>query len=500
MSLSRRKFLAALAAAGCSAVSRTWGAALSARRPNVLFILADDMGWMDSGAYGSRYYETPSLDRMAANGILFSDAYSASPLCSPTRAAILTGKAPERLAILTADGHLPEDPQATWPHRTGGAAPWKRVIEPQSRRFLPLAEQTIAETFRQAGYATAFVGKWHLGHDPQHWPDRQGFDVNIGGGHWPGPPSYFAPYRISTLPDGPAGEYLTDRLSDEAVAWLRKERNKPFFMCLWHYAVHGPWMARRADVERFRDKIDPRGKQDNPVMAAMLKSLDQSVGRVLAALQETGQEENTIVVFASDNGGNEYSLVEGRTATNNDPLRAGKGSIYEGGVRTPAIVVWPGVVRRGGRCDGLVTSMDWYPTLLEAAGLDPLPAQHVDGVSIVPALRGGASPRQRVFCHFPYYVPATGNRPASSVREGRWKYYRFYGDSPELYDLATDLGETRNLIMDQPDTARRLDAALREHLERTGAVLPIPNPRHDPAADSPMTAEGKRQEGRVLVK
>jgi len=489
--VDRRRFLklcgrgaAAMAAGGLRSAANE-----PRRRWNVILILADDMGWMDSSTYGSRYYESPNLQRLARRGMLFTDAYSANPLCSPTRASIMTGKYPARLKITTPAGHLP--PQPHTPLLGEKAQPWRKMVCPRSRRFLPLEEQTLAEAFREAGYATGFIGKWHLGHEPW-WPKKQGFDVNIAGGHYPGPPSYFSPYRIKTLADGPKGEYLTDRLTDEALKYIEGHRAGPFLLCLWHYAVHAPFQAKERMVAACRRKTDPRGKQGCATMAAMLRSLDESVGRVLDKLDELKIADETIILFASDNGGNMYSVVEGRPPTSNHPLRNGKGSIYEGGTRTPCIVVWPGKVKPRSRCSEPISSIDFFPSLLEMAGIQPRRELRFDGESIVPLLKGtGRLRREAIFCHFPHYIPATGNLPATSVRKGEWKLIRLYGEGPgrscayELYNLKDDIGETRNLAEKFPQKVRQLDGLISRHLRETGALVPIPNPAYDPKARRP---------------
>ncbi|MGB2823231.1 MAG: sulfatase, partial [Phycisphaerae bacterium] len=451
-------------------------------RRNVIMILADDMGWMDSSVYGSGYYESPNLQRLARRGMLFTDAYAANPLCSPTRASIMTGKYPARLKITTPAGHLPPQPDTPLLGKT--AQPWLKMVCPRSRRFLPLEERTLAEAFKEAGYATGFIGKWHLGHEPW-WPKKQGFDVNIAGGHYPGPPSYFSPYRIKTLVDGPKGEYLTDRLTDEALKYIEDRRHGPLLLCLWHYAVHAPFQAKEKLVEDCRSRTDPRGKQGCAIMAAMLKSLDESVGRVLDRLDGLKIADETIIVFASDNGGNMYNVVEGRPPTNNHPLRNGKGSIYEGGTRTPCIVVWPGTVEPHSRCSEVISSIDFFPTMLEMAGIQPRQGLRFDGESIVPLLKGtGKLRREAVFCHFPHYIPATGNLPGTSVRQGDWKLIRLYGEGPgrscayELYNLKDDIGETINLAEKFPEKVKQLDGLISRHLEETGALVPIPNPAY----------------------
>ncbi|MBN1341658.1 MAG: sulfatase [Phycisphaerae bacterium] len=478
-----------------------------AKRPNVIFFLVDDLGWMDSTVYGSRYYETPNVERLAARGMMFTDAYAANPLCSPTRASIMTGKYPARLGITVPGGHLPARPDL--PIMPEKAPAHEKMLLPNSRRFLPLEEVTIAEALHDAGYRTGFIGKWHLGHDEKFWPLAQGFDVNVGGGRWPGPPSYHAPYKISTLPDGPKGEYITDRLTDEALSFLDAGKGRPFFLCFWHYAVHAPYQAKDALTARYKDRKDPRGKQNNPIMAAMIKSMDESLGRLLDKLDELKIADNTIIIFFSDNGGNEYDRVgpEEWLPTNNDPLRLGKGSIYEGGVRVPMMVYWPGVVAKGSRCAEVVSSVDFYPTILDMVGLKPRAGQIIDGRNIVPLLKGKAKlDRQAVFCHMPHRIkPVTGwlNAPSTSVRKGKWKLIRFYETNEafpnpyELYDLEADVGETNNLAGTMPDKVKELDALIDGFLKDTNAAYPKPNPAYDP--DAKAVVDGWRPSGQCVI-
>ncbi len=485
-----------LGAASVAIPRKLWAAeepTARAKRPNLVFVLIDDMGWMDSSVYGSQYYETPNVDRLATRGMLFTDAYAANPLCSPTRASIMTGKYPARLRITQPAGHLPPLPDV--PLLAEKAPAWQRVIAPRSRRFLPLEERTLPEALKDAGYSTCFIGKWHLGHEA-YWPRKQGFDVNIAGGHYPGPPSYFSPYRIKTIEDGPEGEYITDRLTDEAVKYIEENKDGPFLLCFWHYAVHSPWQAKDEITEKYRAKTDPRGEQKCAVMGSMLESMDHSIGRLLDKLDELGIADDTILFFFSDNGGVMYAEVEGETVTSNAPLRNGKASIYEGGTREPCIVVWPGVVERGSRCAELISSIDFYPTMLEIAGAETRPGQIVDGESIMPLLTGqGERQRQEVFCHFPHYVPATQNLPGTYVRQGEWKLIRYYDtneDHPnrfELYNLREDIGETRNLADEMPAKVRELDALITRHLKDIDAIIPPPNPAHNPRAQNPWFVE-----------
>jgi arylsulfatase A-like enzyme len=458
--------------------------------PNIIFFLCDDLGWRDLGCYGSTYYETPQIDELAENGMLFTNAYSANPLCSPTRASIMTGKYPVRLGFFTPSGHLPPNPDKPWYDSL--LAPHRKVIPPNTRNQLDTAEYTIAEAFRDAGYATAHMGKWHMGLDEAYFPDKQGFEVTVHGAPDPGPRSYFSPYRFrkGNFTDGPEGEYIADRLTLEAEQFIEANKDKPFLLHLWHYNVHGPWGYKEELAGPFRDKKDPQGLQDNPVMGSMIRSLDISLGRVVEKLKEVGIHDHTIIIFFSDNGGNRHSLIteEDIFATNNAPLRYGKGFLHEGGIRVPMIVSWPGVVKPGSRNDDLVSSVDFYPTMLEMAGIRQSRQKNLDGLSLVPFLKKGRSTRERVifnaapagfFINFP---------PAACVHRGKWKLIRWYEtnrqcpETYELYDLEQDIGETSNLAAQHPELVGELSAEIDRIVEHTGARMPIPNPAYDPEA------------------
>jgi arylsulfatase A-like enzyme len=374
------------------------------------------------------------------------------------------------------------------------------MLLPRCQGYLPLEEYTLGEALRDAGYRTGFVGKWHLGHDAKYWPEHQGFDVNIGGGRWPGPPSYFSPYRIDNLPDGPEGEYIADRLTDEAVKFIEESKDGPFFLNFWQYAVHAPYQGKEEYRAHFEAKQDPRGAQDNAVMGAMIESMDDSLGRVLDTLERLGLMDDTIVVFSSDNGGNMYDRTardgvnfgawapEGRTPTNNAPLCGGKGSVYEGGIRVPSIVYWPGKTEGGTVSREAISSVDYYPSLLDMLDIAPAPGQVFDGVSIMPALLGKRLKREAIYGHFPHYVPAVPCRPASWVRKDEWKLIRFYEQDEnfpnriELYNLDEDIAEMNNQAERYPKRARELEAMLDRHLAETGALVPMPNPAYQPEA------------------
>jgi arylsulfatase A-like enzyme len=453
-----------------------FAAAQAPAMPNVIFILADDLGWRDLGCYGSSFYETPNIDQLAASGIRYTNAYAAACVCSPSRASIMTGKYPARLGI------------TDWlPGRPDNAR--QKLRRPALPDHLSLSELTIGEAFKAAGYVTGFVGKWHLGGEG-FLPQDQGFDVSVAADHRGAPSSYFSPYKIPSLPDGPAGEYLTDRLTDEAIKFIEQAKSRPFFLFLSHYAVHNPQQAKKALVEKYSAKLSglpvpagpefrPEGDnlvrqiQNQPVYAAMVESLDQSVGRVMKHLQESGLEQNTIIVFTSDNGG--VSTAEGHP-TSNVPLRAGKGWNYEGGVREPLIIRWPSRAAAGRVSEKIVIGTDFYPTLLEAAGLPSHPEQHLDGVNILGSLSSHGAESRSLFWHYPHYSNQ-GGKPSSAIRNGDLKLVEWLEDGRvELFNLKDDPEETRDLSKKAPAEAARLLASLHDWRQRVGARLPTPNP------------------------
>ena len=485
--------LATLAASSASAQvrspqSRSGSQIAEDRPPNVVFILADDLGWRDTGVYGSSYYQTPHLDSLAAQGRLFVNAYSASPLCSPTRASILTGQNPGRLAFTAPQGHLervilnPKVPET--------APPARKVTIPQSRTRLPNDLVTYAEVLKQkADYTTAFMGKWHLGSAP-YLPENQGFDVVVGGRRYPGPPGgYFAPWPVKTLPEASKGTHISDAITNSAIRFVREHRDEPFLLNLWYYDVHAPFQAKQDLKEKYASRSDPQKLQDSQTMAAMIEVLDRNVGRLINTLKTLRLWEETIVVFTSDNGGNMYNEVDGGvTPTNNAPLRNGKGNIYEGGVRVPLIVRWPRVTYPGSISREIVSSVDFFPTFLDILDLSPPEDQVLDGVSFVPALKGEPFEREATYVHFPHLIPATGNWPATSVRQGNWKLIRRYCQGPqqqdkyELYNLRTDIGEQRNLSKQRPQKTAELRALIADWLEETQALVPRCNPKYNPNA------------------
>ncbi len=478
---TRRTFLKAASFSAMGGVlAGRGGAHAAARKPNVVLILVDDLGWTDLSCYGSRYYETPNIDRLASQGVRFTNGYAACAVCSPTRAAVMTGRYPARVGVtdwIHFRDFKPEDVPADKRHPGGYVEDSGRELAcPQNPYWMDLDEITLAEVLGPAGYATCHVGKWHLGHE-DWYPDKQGFDTNIGGCELGAPPSYFDPYvrpgyrgKISALPPRKKGEYLTDREADEAAAFVRAHADRPFFLYMAHYAVHTPIQAKDDLIEKYKPK--PVTNQKNPAYAAMVESVDDAVGKILETLDETNVAENTLIIFASDNGG-----LLGRT--DNAPLRSGKGYPYEGGIRTPVIVRWPGVVDADWTCDVPVTSMDYFPTICEAAGL-PMPSDRViDGENLMPVLtRTGVPKRDALYWHFPHYR-REDVVPYSIVRTGPWKLIKRYEGNPfELYNLEDDLSEQHDLAGNLPEKVRELDGMLTSWLESVGAKLPRPNPSY----------------------
>lgn len=458
-------------------------------RPNIVFFLADDLGQRDLGCYGSTFYETPHLDRLARDGARFSDAYAACPVCSPTRASIMTGQWPQRSGITDYIG-APLEP-GQWKRNT------QSLPAPYTDR-LALDAPTLAKSLKSAGYATFFAGKWHLGPEGW-WPENQGFDINMGGIDRGGPyggNKYFSPYGNPRLPDGPPGEHLPDRLAAETAKFIEAHKHRPFFAYLAFYSVHTPLMAREDLRQKYEEKRrrlgleakwgreeprDVRLVQEHAVYAGMVEAMDQAVGKVLAKLDELGLRDNTLVIFTSDNGG--LATSEG-WPTSNLPLRAGKGWIYEGGIREPLLVRWPAVVKPGSVVATPVSSPDFFPTLLEVAGAEPQPGQVLDGVSLVPVFAGGTLPERALFWHYPHYGNQ-GGAPSAAIRRGEWKLIEWFEDQRiELFNLARDLGEQTDLARAQDARAAALRDELHAWQRQVGAKFPTPNPQYDPAKPS----------------
>jgi arylsulfatase A-like enzyme len=467
-------------------------------RPNIVFILADDLGWADTTLYEhTKLYQTPNLERLAARGMTFTRAYSASPLCSPTRAAILTGLSPARTGITTPNCHLP---QLVLEATSGKSAPPDRKsIQPIPPTRLKTEYLTLAESLRSAGYATGHFGKWHLGPEP-YSPLEQGFDVDVPHHPGPGPAgSYVAPWKFKNFNHDPAvpDEHIEDRMAKEAVAWMERNRDRPFYLNYWMFSVHAPFDAKRVLIDKHRERIDRADPQRSPTYAAMIESMDDAVGTLLDALDRLGLADQTVIVFTSDNGGNMYNEIDGTTPTSNSPLRGGKATLFEGGTRVPAVIAWPGLTTAGTRSDAVIQSEDYYPTLLAGLELAPAPGQRFDGISILPALQGGPLEREAVFQYFPHdpgvpdWLP-----PAVSATGDDWKLIRIFHGGEQgahrylLFNLRDDLGEQINLAAQHPDRVRELDSLIDDFLADTEAVVPIPNPAFDPAQYDPA-AEGR---------
>jgi len=481
---SRRDFLKRIALSGLATAGLSPIAGGQAPKPNFVFILADDLGWTDLGCYGSSFYETPHLDRLAATGVRFTQAYAACPVCSPTRASILSGKYPARMA--TTDWFGAPQPDTAKDHP---GTRHKPLLPAPYTPHLPLEETTIAESLKAAGYHTFFAGKWHLGAEG-FLPTDQGFDFNRGGHHKgsPHPGGFFSPYGNPYLPDGPEGEHLPDRLARETNAFIEAHKDAPFLAYLSFYSVHTPLQAREDLIAKYEAKRAALGDmgpiwgqegerevrlvQEHAVYAGMVEALDDAVGKILDHLDALGLAENTVVIFMSDNGG--LSTSEGHP-TSNLPLRAGKGWLYEGGIREPMIVRAPGTA--GTLCHVPVTSTDFYPTMLDLAGLPLMPEQHRDGVSLVPLLKGGTDlKRDALYWHYPHYGNQ-GGTPGAAIREGDWKFIEYFDDKPqELFNLAEDLGEQANLADTHPDIRDRLRDKLAAWQREVGARFPTPNP------------------------
>ncbi len=459
---------------------------------NVVFILADDLGWADVTLYGkTKYYETPNLERLAARGMTFNRAYSASPLCSPTRASILTGQTPARNGITEPNAHLQEvNLKASRPEKS---SPGNKAIVCKSATRLDTALPTLGKMVKQNGYKTAHFGKWHLGSEP-YSPLEHGFDVDIP--HWPGPGpagSFVAPWKFPEFEANYKYEHIEDRMTDEAINWLRSlDLNKPFYMNYWQFSVHAPFDAKESLVKYYQTKTDLTDVQHSPTYAAMVHSMDQAVGRLLDEIDRLGISDNTVIIFFSDNGGNMYngiqeSLPSGEQfvapPTSNRPLRGGKATMYEGGIRVPCVVVWPGLTTPGTRTDVPVQSTDFYPTILDQLGIS-LPQNYtVDGVDISKALKGDEMDRGPMFTYFPHQPKVPNWLPPSvSVHLGDWKLIRIFNFGKDnaheylLYNLKWDISESSNLADKYPEKVNELDALIEAHLENANTVIPVPNP------------------------
>jgi len=479
---SRRTFISTLAAGGASLLAAGSPSPLAEGtqpRPNIVFFLVDDLGWMDIGAYGSSFYETPHVDALVNSGMKFTDGYAACPVCSPSRVAVLSGKYPARLDTT---------------NYFGGRRKGMLLPAPYQEQ-LPLEEVTMAEAMAEEGYKTFFAGKWHLG-DEKFFPEEQGFDINKGGQRGGGPPGgYFSPYRNSRLSNGPKGECLPDRLGDESVKFIQENKDNPFLLYLSFYSVHTPLQTKEEFKKKYQTKAEgvvveeefkevtskrknkARQVQKHPIYAGMMQSMDENVGKVLKELERQGLSDNTIVCFTSDNGG--LSTSEGRP-TSNLPLRGGKGWLYEGGVRVPYVIRWPGVTKPGSTCSVPVTGSDFYPTLLQATNSPMKPKQHVDGKSLVPLLKNPSASlnREAIYWHYPHYGNQ-GGLPGSSLRAGDYKLLeRFEDNSLELYNLKEDIGEIKDLSKEMPEKVAQLKKMLDRWRDEVNAKMMSPNPKY----------------------
>ncbi|WP_430816498.1 sulfatase [Carboxylicivirga sp. RSCT41] len=456
------------------------------KAPNIIFFLADDLGWADVGYNGSEFYETPNIDKLAGNGMIFNNAYATHPRCVPSRYSIITGKYPAR-------AQMP------------GPGEGKLNVRPGDEGKLKADEQTIASALKEAGYATLFAGKWHLATSGT-MPQDVGFDVNIAGGHAGSPISYFYPYNegkqkgkkapIEGLDDGVEGQYLTDHLTDKTIEWLKQQHqsqpDQPFFAFVSHYAVHEPLHGKPEHVKKFKDKLSTMSydgepfieegtgttkmHQDDPEYAALIYSMDENLGRLLNTVEQMGETDNTIVIFFSDNGGlSNKGFNPRRVATSNHPLRAGKGHLYEGGVREPMIVSWPGITKAGTYNNTVVTGTDFFPTILDMAGAALLPEAHLDGVSLSPFIKGDKQPdsERAIYWHSPVSRPhATGDIDCSAILMGQYKLIDYYNnDRVELYDLSTDIGEQHDLSEEQPEISQKLSGKLEKWRQEVNAFM-----------------------------
>lgn len=465
-------------------------------KPNIVFILADDLGWRDLGSFGSTFFQTPNIDRVAARGMRFFHAYAANPCCSPTRAGLLTGLYPQRTGFNAPVGHT--SAEILKARLTGTGPAWARAEGVSSASRLDTKFTTYAKLLREAGYATAHFGKWHVGFPP-YAPENHGFDLDIPRWNVPGPGhGYLYPWDMKDIPSfpGEAGEQLEERMGREVSQFIRQNKDRPFFVNYWAFTPHAPFDARPELVAKHAKRMDPANPQQCAVMAAMLESFDRAVGEIGRTLEEEGLAEKTIIVFTSDNGGNMYDRVGGVPPTSNAPLRSGKGTIYEGGVRVPLIVDWPGVVRPNSVSEAIVSTTDLFATFLQMAGV-PLPGNYPgDGASLVPILEGKpTSGHQTFYCYYPQSDANTGNLSGASVRRGDDKLIRYFHDNPdgsdrlELYRLSDDPGEAKNLAQSNPGLAGELNELLSAQLIATDALVPGPNPAFDPNAPHPATVQ-----------
>lgn len=477
------------------------------KKPNVIFILADDLGWADTTLYGhTKFHKTPNLERLAKRGMTFNRAYSASPLCSPTRSSILTGMNPARTGVTTPNCHLPKVVlQAT---EGKNAPPGMKAIQPEPVTRLNTTYFTLGEALKEAGYATGHFGKWHLGPEP-YSPLQQGFDVDLPHTAGPGPAgSYIAPWKFKDFDADPGvpDQHIEDRMAKEATAFIEKHKDGPFYLNYWMFSVHAPFDAKKALIGKYKAKVDMSDPQHCPTYAAMVESMDDAVGTLLDTLDRLKIADNTIIIFTSDNGGNMYNEVEGARPTSNAPLRGGKATTFEGGIRVPCVISIPGTVAGATRNNTIIQSCDFYPTLLEVLGMKPLSGQIFDGVSIVPALKGQTMENKPIFTYFPHNPPVPDWQPPSVVvHQGDWKLIRlfFQGENGahrwKLFNLREDEGEKNDLAAKQPERVKQMDALVEKFLSDTHAVQPTLNPAFKASAYHPE-AEGVQPQPKVAKK
>lgn len=462
---------------------------IAAEKPNIILVLVDDLGWMDLGCQGSSYFRTPHVDQLASEGIRFLNGYAASAVCSPTRAAIQTGRYPHRVGVtdwIRSRFQRPNGELAITNPTEYTSDPKQPLSCPPNPYFLDPSERTIAEVLRSDGYRCGYVGKWHLG-DDEHYPERRGYDVNKGGCDYGQPPSYFDPFNnpmhpneqlragIHNLPGRSRGEYLTKREADEAVALIREWKDEPFFLQLSHYAVHTPLQALPEVEAKYAGS--PGKSKQNAKYAAMVESVDDAMRDICACLEELNLVENTMVIFTSDNGG----LDNNGEPTDNAPLRSGKGYAYEGGIRVPLIIRWPKSIPSGSVSHTPVSSIDFFPTVLEAAGISVQSDREIDGISLLAHLKSGGDQelgRGELIWHFPHYRHDPG--PYSILRSGDWKLIKYWHGKQELFHLSDDPSESNDLAATLPERVQQMDLHLVEQLTAQGARLPRPNPNYQP--------------------
>ena len=502
MRIEKRNLLKTVSACSLALISAQGKAEEPApKKMNIIFILADDLGWMDCSLNGpNALYETPNLERLAKRGVTFNRAYSASPLSSPTRSSILTGQTPARTGITAPVGHL--EKVMLKPTVMEKAQPGEKALQCVSATRLDTIVPTLGKLIKSAGYATAHFGKWHLGREP-YTPLEHGFDIDIP--HWPGPGpagSYVGPWKFPDFKENYEAEHIEDRMSEEAVKWLRStKKDQPFYMNYWMFSVHAPFDAKKKLVDYYRNKIDTTKAQRSATYAAMVHSMDDAVGTLLDEVDRLGIADNTVIIFFSDNGGNMYDRIKEATKsgekyiadpTSNAPLRGGKATVFEGGIRIPSIIVWPGLTKPGTRSNAMIQSTDFYPTILANLGIS-IPKNHpVDGYDITPALQGKQWERKSMFTYFPH-SPSVPDwlPPAVAVHVGDWKLIRLFYQGEKgahgylLYNLKDDIGEKNNLAIKYPKKVKELDQLITSYLNDAKTVIPKPNPSFNPAKYHP---------------